>query len=328
MSAFIIRRLLQGIPIVLSTTLLLFLLFNVLPGQDPAMIMAGKHATPEQLQTIRKEYGLDKSLPLQYLDMLRQTVTFDFGRSFATKEKISDILVRGAPVSFSLAAVPFFFTLITSVLLGFVLALNRGKWLDRSIVAICVGAQSVSILVYILGMQYCLAYLPRVFYPKSEFLRHFFPAQIFPISGYESGIFERWYYLTLPGIILLAISVAPEIRYYRTVILDEIYQDYVRTAKAKGLGTRAIMLRHVLKNAMIPIITNTVLAIPFLLLGTLLLESFFGIPGIGDITVRAIANNDRPLLISTTVFATVAFVIFNIISDILYAMVDPRVQLK
>ena len=318
MTSFIARRLLQGIPIILATTLLLFFLFNVLPGQDPAIQMAGKHASEERLAEIRKEYGFDKSLPMQYVDLLKQVTTFDFGRSYATREKISDILLRGAPVSFSLAAPPFFITVILSVLVAFLLALNRGKMLDRSIVAICVAAQSVSILVYILGMQYFLA-----FYPKFHW-----GWDLFPISGYESGWLDRWRYLLLPWCILLAIEIAPEIRFYRTVVLDEIYQDYVRTAKAKGLSTRLIMLRHVLKNAMIPIITNTVLAIPFLILGALLLESFFSIPGLGDITVRAISNNDRPVIIATTVLGTIAYIVFNIVSDVLYALVDPRVQLK
>lgn len=318
MTSYIIRRVLQGIPIVLSTTFILFLLFNVLPGQDPALVMAGRHATPEQLETIRKEYGLDKSLPLQYLDMVKSSVTMDFGRSYSRKEKIIDILARGAPVSFMLAAPPFFLTLIASVFIAIVLSLYRGKMLDKAVVALCVGAQSVSILVYILAMQYFMA-----FYPKFHW-----HTEIFPISGFRGDWLEKWHCLLLPGIILMVIDLAPEIRFYRTVMLDEIYQDYVRTARAKGLGTSAIMFKHVLKNAMIPIITNTVLSLPFLLLGTLVLESFFGIPGIGDITVQAIANNDRPVLIATTVMSTVAFVAFNIISDVLYAVVDPRVQLK
>lgn len=318
MTSFILRRLLLGIPTLLSTTLILFLLFNVLPGQDPAVLMAGKHATPETIASIQKEYGLDKSLPMQYVALLKQVVTFDFGRSFKSKEKISEILMRGAPVSFWLTAPPFFLTTIFAVLVAFVLAIFRGTWVDKSIVSFCVGAQSVSIIVYILAMQYFLAYYPKVQWGK----------QYFPISGYEPGWVERWHYLALPWIILLAISIAPEIRYYRTVVLDELYQDYVRTGRAKGLGTRMIMLKHVLKNAMIPIITNTVLAIPFLLLGTFAIESFFSIPGIGDISVQAIVNNDRPMLIAVTVFGTVAFIIFNIISDVMYALVDPRVQLK
>ena len=311
MFSFIVRRLLYGIPIVLGTTLVLFLIFNVVPG-DPAVQLAGRHATAESIATIRRELGLDQSLPAQYWNLLKQIGTLDFGRSYATKQQIVDIVAQGAGISFSLVAPPFFLSLFVSLLVGILVAVYRGTWIDKFAVALSVAAQSVSVLAYILAGQYFLA----------------FKFGWFPISGYDPGLWSRWQYMMLPGIILMAVSLAPEIRFYRTVILDEIYQDYVRTAKSKGLGSRAILFKHVLKNAMIPVITNTVINIPFLILGALLLESFFSIPGLGDMIVRAIANSDRPVMISMTVLGTVAFVIFNILSDVMYALVDPRVQLK
>ena len=199
-----------------------------------------------------------------------------------------------------------------SIVIGLVLALNRGKFLDRGIVALCVAAQSVSLLVYVLVGQYVFAYR----------------FGMFPISGYDTSWIDRWHYLMLPGIIYIVLSIAPEVRFYRTILLDELYQDYVRTARAKGLGTSSVMGKHVLKNAMIPIITDLVISIPFLILGALVLESFFQIPGLGDLIVRAIANTDRPVIIAITVLGTIAYVVFNIISDVLYALVDPRVQLR
>lgn len=311
MTAFILRRLLYGIPIILGTTLVLFIIFNVVPG-DPALQLAGKHPTAEVLASIRAELGLDKSLPMQYVDLLKQLVTFDFGRSYATKQRIMDMLADGAGPSLSLSAPAFFLATVASLLVGMFVAFYRGTLLDRSIIALCVAGQSISVLVYILTGQYFLSY----------------KAGLFPITGYEPTWDGRWAYLILPGIIFIILSLAPSIRFYRTILLDEIYQDYVRTARAKGLGERAIMFKHVLKNAMIPIITDLVINIPFLILGTLLLEGFFGIPGLGDLVVRAIRDTDRPVLVAITVLGTVAFVIFNIISDILYALVDPRVQLR
>jgi peptide/nickel transport system permease protein len=197
-------------------------------------------------------------------------------------------------------------------LVGLVLAVYRGTALDKTIVAVSVAAQSISIIVWVLAGQYYLAFVKGWF----------------PITGYESGWDARWQYLVLPGIIFIAISTAPMIRFYRTVFLDEIFQDYVRTARSKGLSVRTVMLRHVLKNAMIPIITDLVISLPFLILGSLFLESFFGIPGLGDLVVRAIANTDRPVIVAETILGTAAYIVFNLISDILYAVVDPRVSLK
>jgi peptide/nickel transport system permease protein len=309
--AYIVRRLLYAIPIILGTTFILFLLFNVVPG-DPALQLAGKHATAETIATIRAELGLDKPWYVQYFDRLWQLLTFDFGRSYWTKQKITDMILDGAGTSFSLGFPAFVLSTTLSIVFGLLIALFRGSLLDKSVVTLAVVMQSVSVLVYILAGQYVLA----------------FQWGLFPISGYDPGFFERWQYLALPIFIFVLLSVAPELRFYRTIFLDELYQDYVRTAHSKGLGTKTILLRHVLKNAMIPILTNLVISIPFLILGSVLIESFFGIPGLGDLIVKALANNDRPVLSALTALITLAYIIFNLISDILYAVVDPRVQLK
>lgn len=311
MLAYIIRRILYGIPIILGTTLLLFLIFNVVPG-DPVLQVAGRHVTPETYATVQHELGLDQPMPVQYLNLLKQLFTLDFGRSYATKQPIIDMIKDGAGVSFSLLFPPFLFSVIVSLLVGMLLAYFRGTLLDRLTVASSVAMQSISVLVYVLVGQYLLAY-------KMGW---------FPISGYDPSFSGRWVYLMLPALIDIALTLAPEIRFYRTVFLDEFYQDYVRTARAKGLSEVVVMLRHVLKNAMIPIITNVVLALPFLILGALALESYFSIPGLGYMVVNAIANSDRPVLITMTVLGTVMYVIFNAISDVLYAVFDPRVKLK
>lgn len=311
MFAFVVRRLLYAIPIVLATTLLLFLIFNIVPG-DPVYQVAGKHLTPEIYESIKHELGLDKPLWEQYLVLLKQLATFDFGRSYATKQLISEMMFEGMGVSFSLLFPPFIISVVTSVLFGILLAYYRGTKFDRFVVAGSVAMQAISVIVYIIVGQYVFAYL----------------LGWFPISGYDPSWTGRWQYLMLPAIIDIVLTLAPEIRFYRTVFLDEIGQDYVRTARSKGLPDKTVMTRHVLKNAMIPIITNVVLSLPLLILGAVLIESYFSIPGLGELIVRAISNSDRPVLIAVTIVGTLVYVFFNILSDVLYAVADPRVQLK
>ena len=171
---------------------------------------------------------------------------------------------------------------------------------------------SISSLVYILVFQNVLA----------------FQLGLFEISGYEYGFPNFLYYVSLPIIIWVVLSLGPDIRFYRTIILDEIYQDYVRTARAKGLSEKVILFKHVLRNAMIPILTYTVVQLPFLLLGALLLESFFAIPGLGGMTITALNSSDFPVLKAITILSAVAYIIFTLIQDILYTLVDPRVKLQ
>jgi len=309
-TAYIVRRLLYAIPMILGTTLLLFVVFNYFGG-DPALVLAGKHATPETIATIKRELGLDRPWYVQYFKMLKDMILhFDLGTSYATKERIGDIFARGAVVSFLVTAPAFFLSIAISVVIGMLVAILRGTWVDKGIVAFTVAMQSVSVLVYIIAGQYFLAY----------------KFQWFPIHGYDPSFFGRWEYLMLPMLIIVVLSLAPQIRFYRTIFLDELYQDYVRTARAKGLSQAPVLFKHVLKNAMIPVITDMVISIPFLLLGSLLIESFFGIPGLGSLVVNAIANSYRPVLMAVCIVSTVLFVLFNLLTDICYALFDPRVK--
>ena len=311
MFAYVIRRICYGIPIILGATLILFLIFTVVPG-NPVTQLAGKHATPETIANIRHELGLDRSLAVQYFDFLKQTVTMDFGRSYSTKQDIMEMFMTGAGTSLSLILPPFLITVVIALAMGALGAYFRGTWVDKSVVGIAVAGQSISMLVYVLAFQYFFAY----------------KWMMFPVTGYDSGWATRWTYLLLPGIIYIAVALSPFIRFYRTIILDECYQDYVRTARAKGLTEKNVMLKHVMKNAMIPVITDLLVQLPFLILGSLILEKFFAIPGLGDITVRAISDLDRPVIMAVTVLGTLLYVILNIASDILYALVDPRVKMS
>ncbi len=299
------------IPTLFGVTLVTFILFNV-AGGDPAMQAAGKHASAEQIAILRAELGLDRSLPMQYVNYVKQIFTFDFGRSWSTKQNITTMIQAGVGPSLSLTLPAFFLTTLITVSLGMLIAFFRGTTFDRTAIVLCLGLLSISVLVYILGAQYLLSYA----------------AGLFPISGWDPSFAGRWAYLALPIIIFVVISLGSNVLFYRTVFLDEMYQDYVRTAKAKGLGTRSILFKHILRNAMIPIITVLVIQVPFLIVGSLLLENFFGIPGLGGLLVLAIENADFPVVKAMVVILSILYMFFSLISDLLYAAVDPKVQLR
>lgn len=299
------------VPILLGVTLLTFLLFNVLMS-DPATRFAGKHATAEQVQTIKAELGLDRGLAHQYVFFLKQIVTLDFGRSWSSKQKIKTMIDDGFSATICVTVPPFIIAIFLSVVLAMVSAFKRGTYFDKGVVVSCLAFLSVSSLVYILALQYGLAY----------------KLGLFPISGWDPSWTGRWAYLVLPWIILVVLTLGVDILLYRSVILDETFQDYVRTARAKGLSSRAVFSRHILKNALIPIITNIVIEMPFLITGSVLVESFFGIPGLGGMLVKALNDSDLPVIKAMTVIISIAYMVFNLLSDILYSYADPRIRLS
>jgi peptide/nickel transport system permease protein len=222
------------------------------------------------------------------------------------------MIKEGAIPSLTLSVPAFLVTLVTSLSISLMVAFFRGKMVDKVAVFLCVSLMSISSLAYILFFQWFLGY-------KQGW---------FPIAGYESGFPDFLEYIILPLIIWLILSLGPDVRFYRTVILDEIYQDYVRTARAKGVSEKIILFKHVLKNAMIPIITSVVIQLPFLILGALLLETFFSIPGLGSMTLEAINSSDFPVIKAMTILSALAYILFSVITDVLYTVVDPRVRLS
>ncbi len=308
---YIIKRIFYAIPIFIGVSFLIFIMFNVVAG-DPTIILLGKHATAKQMSDLRQHLGLDRAWYFQYFDILKSAFTLDFGRSWATKQLISDMIKNGSKVSLTLSLPSFIISSGFSIIISMIAAFFRGKWVDKSLIFICIIMMSISALSYILFGQWILAY----------------KFGLFPIEGYEYGFPYFIPYIILPCIIWVVLSVGPDIRFYRTIILDELYQDYVRTARAKGLSETTILFKHVLKNAMIPIITNLIIQIPFLILGALLIESFFGIPGLGSIILDAINNSDFPVVKAITILLALFYIIFNAITDILYVILDPRINLK
>lgn len=305
------RRLLYMLPILLGITLLTFILFNV-AGGDPAAQAAGRYATAEQIAVMKAQLGLDKPLVTQYFEFLKQIFTLDFGRSWSSQQKISTLILAGIWPSLSITLPAFLITLLITVPLALILAHLRKTLLDRSILIFCLALTSLSSMVYVLAGQYFLA----------------FKAGMFPISGWDVDIGNQLHYALLPILIFVAIQVGADVLFFRTVFLEEMFSDYVRTARSKGLSNTRILFKHVLANGMIPIITLTVLQIPFLITGSILVESFFGIPGIGGLIVQAINNADFPVIKAMTVMSAIFYMVFQLISDLLYAVVDPKVRLE
>ena len=318
MSAYVIRRLLSVVPITIGVMLITFFVFRVVGG-NPAYRIAGKNATPARIAQISHERGYDKPLflnfrqfPTQLLDaqfpqLCSNLLRLDFGRSFVTKQRVSTMLREGVGPSLCVTTPLFFIELFLGVGLALLAAYYRNTWIDRSLVLLSVMGMSISSLVYIMLAQYWLASVWR----------------LFPVWGFESPR-----YLILPVLVGVIAGGGGELRFYRTVMLDEMYQDYVRTARAKGVSSRGILFHHVLRNALIPILTNVIIAIPFLYTGALLLENFFGIPGLGRLTVMALFNFDDDVVFATTFIGSIMFVLFNALTDIAYTWADPRIRLK
>ncbi len=312
MLAYIIRRLWQILPTMAGVILLIFFLFNVVGG-DPAYLLAGKISNPEQIANIRKQLGIDEPYWMQLLIFVKQVVTFDFGASWSTNEVVSQIFATRLPASLMIGIPLLILETIIAVCIALAVAYVRGSFTDRAAMVTCTVAQSVSILVYIIVFQYVLAY-------KFGW---------FPVQGWGNGFLENLFkFAALPILIALVVSLAPNIRLYRTFLLDEVNQDYVRTARAKGLSENRVMFVHVLRNASIPIITNLMIQLPGLLVGLFLIERFFSVPGIGREVILAVERSDFPVIKAVTVYVALATMLANLAADLLYKAVDPRVELK
>ena len=307
---YIIRRILHMIPILIGVTLLIFVLFTCF-GEDPARVALGAHSTPAKIAALHAKWGLDKPLYMQYLQFWREILTADFGRSLISGEKLSHMFKEGALVSLSVTLPPFVMGTIINLSVAMLVAWYRGTRFDRFMSYIFTACMSVSYLVYVLLMQYFLAY----------------KFDLFEINGFIPG-WKGLPFLFLPWLILMIVQFGPDVRLYRSILLEETKSDYVRTAKAKGLSDKQIMFKHILKNAMIPVMTYTVVEVPFLVMGAFVLEKYFSIPGIGDLLVSSVNTGDFPVIKGVTVMIAVAYSVFNLITDVLYAVFDPRVKLS
>lgn len=310
---YVIRRLLYAVPILVGVCLVTFVLFylTVRPEEMAKRNLSAKNPTKEQIHDWLAARGYDKPLPMQFRKHVTELFLLRFGDSDATGEPIWSRLRVGVWPSSLIAGMVFVSALITSLGCALLLAYFRGTYLDVWGTLLCVLLMSITALVYIMTGQYLLGKILRWF----------------PLAGYQEGL-SAWKFALLPTVIGVLSGLGSSVRFYRTIVLEEMNQDYVRTARAKGVRESSILLRHVLKNASIPILTSAVMSLPFLLLGSLLLESFFGIPGLGTMTVDAINSQDFAVVRAMVFLGTILYITGSLLTDVSYALVDPRVRLE
>lgn len=324
MSAYIIRRLLYALPILIGVNALTFVLFFVVNSTDDMarMHLGNKRVTDEAILAWKQEHGYDKPLLInraeQGVDAFTETIlfekslrlfVFDFGLSDSGRDIGHDISQRMWP-SLAIAVPTLIVGLAINITFALLLAFFRATYLDFWGVVLCVAMMSISGLFYIIGGQFLVGKL----------------LNLVPISGYDTG-WAAWKFMVLPVIVGVIGSVGSGTRWYRTLFLEEINRDYVRTARAKGLSEQLVLFRHVLRNAMIPILTGVVVILPLLFIGSLLTESFFGIPGLGSYTIDAINRQDFAIVRAMVFLGAVLYIIGLLLTDISYTIADPRVRL-
>lgn len=325
MTAYIVRRLLYAIPILIGVNLITFLLFFVVNSPDDMarMQLGQKRVTPEAIAAWKHERGYDRPLLFDqeatglakltdtiFFDKSVRLFAFDFGSSDSGRDIGYDISQRMWP-SLAIAVPVLLVGLAVSISLALFIVFFRATYIDFGSVVLLVAMMSISGLFYIIGGQYLLS---KLFH-------------LVPISGYDTG-FAAWKFLVLPVIVGVIDGIGSGTRLYRTLFLEEIGKDYVRTARAKGLSERLVLFRHVLGNALIPILTGVVVVLPRLFMGSLIIESFFGIPGLGSYTIDAINNQDFAIVRSMVFLGSVLYILGLLLTDISYTLVDPRVRLS
>ena len=311
MAAYLIRRLWQMIPTLAGVVLLVFFLFKAFGG-DPAEILGGLSASPEQIEAIRQQLGLDKPWWTQLGIFLKQIVSFDWGRSWATNESVANLFATRLPATLTVMVPILILDTLLAIPIALLVAYLRGSLTDRTIMVATTIALSISFLVYVIVGQYLFA----------------FQLGWFPVQGWTDSVATNLLvYTPLPVLLAVMVGLAPQTRLYRTFFLDEIGQDYVRTARAKGLTEPRILLTHVMRNALIPILTNVAASLPGIFVGSFLIEVFFSIPGLGREVLLAVNRSDYPVIQAVTVYVALLTMGINLLTDLLYQWADPRVQL-
>lgn len=325
MLAYILRRVLYALPILIGVNLITFALFFVVntPDDMARMHLGMKRVTPEAIERWKDEHGYN--MPLLYnaeaggLDSLTETIFFEksvklfafqFGQSDSGRDIGHDIRQRMWP-SLLIALPTLLLGLVVYLSFALLLAFFRGSYIDIGGVVLCIILMSISALFYIIGGQYLVGKM----------------LHLVPISGFDTG-WQALKFIILPVLIGVVAAIGSNGRFYRAIFLEELGRDYVRTARAKGTSEPRLMFRHVLKNAMIPVLTNIVVVLPLLFMGSLIMESFFGIPGLGSYTIDAIQNQDFAIVRSMVFLGSVLYILGLLLTDISYTLVDPRIRLS
>jgi peptide/nickel transport system permease protein len=313
MFSYLVRRLLYAVPILLGVILLTFLLFRVVNKPEYAALHAlGPKSSEKARADWIHEHGRDRPMVVQFAMHVKRMVTFDFEPSDYTKRPMGETFRAGVGPSLCVTLPGFIAGLIAALALSLYQVFARNSLADRNLTILCVIMMSVPTVLYIIFGQAVVA----------------LGLGWFPVSGCQWGGFGMIRFLVLPVSIMVIINLGYDGRMFRAVFLEEIAQDYVRTAHAKGLPVTAVLGRHVLKNGLIALITLTVGQLPKLIMGTLLIESFFGIPGIGNVMVQAIQTADEPVVLATAYLGALLYLAALTLTDILYAAADPRIRLS
>ena len=314
MFAYTIRKLAYNVPVFLTIILLVMLALRV---NDPVYSFLGKNAKKEDIAEKRAQIGLDKPFIVQYGRFLTSfdLSTESWGQPGST---VGEMLRASVGPSLAITLPTLFLTTMISIITGLISAFYRGTSIDRGLVFFAVLGMSVSFLVYIIFGQYYGAYK----------LNEWLGRELFAISGYEPGIGNWVRYCLLPVLIGVIVGMGYDTRFYRAVMVEESQKEYITTALAKGASKSKVMFAHMLKNAMIPIITRIAISLPFLIAGSILLETFFGIPGMGRTLITAVRTKDFPVVQGFTAIFAGIYILTIILTDILYALVDPRVRLS
>lgn len=318
---YIIRRILQMIPIIFGVSIIVFLIISLVPGNFIDAKAQTSHMTKEQVAHLKELYGIDAPIYIRYFNWIKGAVRFDFGDSFVHQMPVSKVINTYVWNSFGIALVAFILQLIIAIPIGIISATKQYSKTDMFFTVFAL----VGISLPSFFMGYILIKIFAV------------DLRVLPISGLSTPgtsyhglmvLIDRIRHMILPCCVLALAGIGPMMRYTRTAVLEIIKQDYIRTARAKGLSEKVVIYKHALRNALIPIITLIGLSIPGLFTGAIITESIFGLPGIGKIALDAVTKRDYPLLMGFSMFVAVLTLLGNLLSDIFYAMVDPRVKLK
>ena len=318
MGRYVIRRLLQAIPLLLLVSIFMFLLIHALPG-GPEQVIFNPHLSPAGRAALRARFGLDDSLPIQYLKWLKNIITGDFGFSFATNQPVSQILSDRFPATLKLFVLAFALALVFAILLGIISAVRQNTITDYILTS--VSYFGIAMPAFLLGI----------------FLQDIFAVQLhlLPVSGTSTSgmtfdafnsFLDGFLHILLPMLTLSILFVAGWSRYMRSSMIEVVKQDYIRTARAKGVSTISILLGHALRNAVIPLITVVAIDFGSVAGGAVLTEGIFAWPGMGSLFLGSLDSRDFPVLLAILILSAILVISFNLIADILYAVMDPRIR--
>jgi peptide/nickel transport system permease protein len=314
MARFVVRRLAGMVLVLLAVSVLVFAIFNLIPNSDPAQRLAGKSATPTLVKSIEEDWGFDEPLPVQYWQTMKKIFTAEL-ISYGDQLNVDQRILEGLPVTFSLGIGAAVIWMFFGLLFGYLSATRAGSWLDRALTVGSVAGISIPVFLIASVLLYFLTY----------------KVELFPAGGYEPLLDDpiQWaYHLILPWFTLAILNIGFYSRVLRSNMLDVMSEDYVRTARAKGLDERRVMVRHVLRNSLIPIVTLFGLDFGATIFGgAIITEVIFSLGGVGQYSAEAVTNLDLPPLMAVTMFGAFFVVLFNALTDIFYAYLDPRIRL-